>query len=157
MYRTNGAGGGKLSFFLLLPLYRHRDLALLLMRLVVGAFLMWGVADNIFSAERMHEFELFLAHYGFPAPQWMAPLSVWAQFLIGAGFICGLLTRWAGVLCAINFVVAISMVDIHGGIRASFPSACLVVIGLYLATNGAGRFSLDRLIASRFSSSSPGR
>ena len=36
------------------------------------------------------------------------------------------------------------VVDAHGGIRASFPSACLVVIGLHLACRGAGRFGIDR-------------
>jgi len=35
------------------------------------------------------------------------------------------------------------MVDRHGGMRGIFPSGCLVVIGLYLATYGAGRFSVD--------------
>lgn len=135
----------------LLPtrLRRYTDLTLLLLRVVVGAFLIWGVVDNIFSAQRMHEFENFLAGFGFPMAQFMAPLSVWVQFLVGLAFICGFLVRWAGVLCAINFLVAIIMVDMHGGIRASFPSACLVLIGLHLATVGAGRFGLDRLIESR--------
>ncbi len=55
----------------------------------------------------------------------------------------GLFTRWAGILCVINFLVAIVMVDRFEGMRDSFPSACLVVIGLYLATHGAGRFSVD--------------
>lgn len=122
------------------------DAALLLLRLGVGGFLVWGVADNILSAERMQEFADFLARFGFPAPEFMAPVSVWAQFLVGMAFIAGLLTRWAGVVCAINFTVALVMVDALGGVRSGFPSACLVLIGLYLATNGAGSFSLDRLI-----------
>lgn len=137
------------SVLLLTPLSRHRDAALLLMRVVVGAFLVWGVIDNVISAEQMHEFETFLASFGFPMPHLMAPLSVWAQLGVGVAFIFGILTRWAGVICALNFVVAIVMVDIQGGIRGAFPSACLVLIGIYLATNGGGRFSLDRLLQSR--------
>ena len=35
------------------------------------------------------------------------------------------------------------MVDRFDGMRGVFPSGCLVVIGLYLATHGAGRFSVD--------------
>lgn len=127
------------------PLRRGEDAALLLMRLVVGAFLIYGVWDNIVSAERMTEFVGFLRKFGFPAPEFMAPLSVWAQFLCGAAFIAGLATRWAGLICAFNFVVAIAMVDHHQGIRGSFPAACLVVIGLFLATHGAGRWAVDRL------------
>lgn len=134
---------------LLTPLCRHGDAALLLLRVVVGAFLVWGVADNVQSAERMDEFAAFLASFGFPRPELMAPLSVWAQFGVGTAFVLGLLTRWAGVICAVNFLVAIVMVDIHSGIRGAFPSACLVLIGLYLATHGPGRFSLDRVIESR--------
>ncbi|HEX7036604.1 MAG TPA: DoxX family protein [Pseudomonadales bacterium] len=137
------------SVLLLTPWYRRRDAALLLMRIVVGALLVWGVVDNVVSAERMREFENFLAGFGFPAPALMAPLSVWAQLAVGVGFVLGLLARWAGVICAVNFVVAIVMVDVHGGIRGAFPSACLVVIGLYLATNGAGRFSLDHWLEAR--------
>lgn len=129
---------------LLAPLQRFEDAALLLLRVLVGAFLVWGVSDNLVSAERMQEFRDFLAGAGFIWPGIMAPLSVWAQLLVGVAFIVGLTTRWAGLVCAINFTVALVMVDAAGGIRGMFPSTCLVLIGLYLATHGAGRFSLDR-------------
>lgn len=131
------------------PLSRGADAALLLVRVTLGAFLIYGVWDNIVSAERMAEFAGFLAKFGFPAPQFMAPLSVWAQFLCGVAFILGAATRWAGLICAFNFVVAIAMVDHTLGVRASFPAACLVVVGLYLATYGPGRFAIDRLLARR--------
>lgn len=130
-------------------LARHGDASLLLLRCVVGAFLIWGVQDNLLSAERMAEFEQFLARVGFWQSNWMAPLSVWVQFLVGCGFVLGWLIRWAGLLCAANFVVAIVMVDAAGGIRAAFPSACLVVIGLHLACHGAGRYALDYRWAQR--------
>ena len=130
-------------------LTRFEDAALLALRLMVGAFLIYGVWDNIVSAERMAEFVGYLAKFGFPGPELMAPLSVWAQFLCGVAFILGLLTRWAGLICAFNFVVAIAMVDHHGGIRGSFPAAALVLIGLYLATHGPGWFSLDRFLQDR--------
>ena len=131
------------SVVALSPLARHADAALLLLRVVVGAFLVWGVADNIASAERMHEFERFLARYRFAYPDFMARLSVWAQLFVGVAFVLGLLTRWAGLVCAINFVVAIAMVDRFAGIRGAFPSASLVAIGLLLATLGPGRYGLD--------------
>lgn len=125
---------------------RFSDLALLLMRIFVGLFLIWGVWDNITSPERMQEFVEFLAKHGFPSPAILAPLSVYAQFAIGVAFVLGFVTRWAGVLCVINFVVAIAMVDHLGGMRGIFPSGCLVVMGLYLATHGAGRYSIDAAI-----------
>jgi putative oxidoreductase len=119
------------------------------MRVVIGAFLVWGVWDNVADPARMTEFVGFLTKFGFPAPEILAPLSVWAQLLCGAAFMAGLLTRWAGLVCAFNFVVAIAMVDKAGGIRGAFPSACLVLLGLYWTTYGAGRYSLDAWLESR--------
>ena len=130
-------------------LARFSDLALLFLRLIVGSFLIHGVWDNIVSGARMAEFVGFLGQFGFPAPGFMAPLSVWAQFLCGLAFVLGVGTRWAGLICAFNFVVAIVMVDHHQGIRGAFPSAALVGIGLYLATHGPGLFALDPLLANR--------
>jgi putative oxidoreductase len=122
---------------------RHGDAALLAARLVVGAFLVWGVWDNIASGERMREFAGFLAANGFPQPALMAPLSVWAQYLCGIAFLLGLGTRWAGLLCAVNFAVAVAMVDAKLGIRGAFPATCLILFGLIFATIGAGRYSAD--------------
>lgn len=125
------------------------DAALLLTRLVVGAFIVWGVWDNIVSAERMREFELFLKAQGFPVPAFCAQLSVWSQFAFGLAFIFGFFIRWAGLLCIANFLVAIIMVDAARGLRASFPALALLLFGLLFATIGAGRYSLDAFLARR--------
>jgi putative oxidoreductase len=122
---------------------RFGDVALLVLRVFVGLFLIWGVWDNITDSARMQEFAVFLAKHKFPSPNILAPVCVYLQFAIGLGFLLGLFTRWAGIFCVIVFVVAIVMVDRFGGMRGIFPSGCLVGIGLYLATYGAGRFSLD--------------
>lgn len=131
------------KFLFLNSAQRFADFALLLLRVFVGLFLIWGVWDNITNTERMHEFAQFLGKHGFPSPAILAPVSVYAQLAIGLGFMLGLFTRWAGILCVINFMVAIVMVERFGGMRGVFPSGCLVAIGLYLATHGAGRFSVD--------------
>ncbi|HEX8262683.1 MAG TPA: DoxX family protein, partial [Allosphingosinicella sp.] len=98
------------DLLLLTPLARLADLALLLLRWVTGAFLVWQSHDNIFSTARMEEFEKFLVQFGFPLPALMAPLCVWAQFLCGFAFILGLMTRWAGLVAAFVVVVAVWMV-----------------------------------------------
>jgi putative oxidoreductase len=122
------------------------DLAFLALRASVGAFLVWGVWDNITSAEHMANFVKFLRQFGFPAPEFLAPFDVWVQFAIGVAFILGLATRWAGLLCAVNFIVAIVMVDHFQGWRGSFGSMCLIAIGLVLATQGPGKFAVDRVL-----------
>jgi putative oxidoreductase len=86
-----------------------------------------------------------VAHHEFPQPQLAAPLSVWAQFACGVLFVFGLFARWAGLVCAFNFIVALVMVDAEQGLRAAFPASMLVLVGLYIAARGAGAFSLDRL------------
>jgi putative oxidoreductase len=53
-------------------LARGGDTALLLSRVVIGAFLVWGTWDNVTSAERMDEFAAFLRHNRFTAPEIMA-------------------------------------------------------------------------------------
>ena len=64
-------------------LNRYGDLSLLLLRILTGAFLIYGTQDNILSDARMQEFVQFLAKRGFVWPELMAPLSVYAQFIGG--------------------------------------------------------------------------
>ena len=122
---------------------RFSDFALLLLRIFVGLFLIWNVWDKVSSPERMQDFIAFLGKHEFPSPGILAPLCVYLQLAIGVAFVLGLVTRWAGIFCAIIFVIAIVKVDSSGGMRGIFPSGCLVVIGLYLATHGAGQYSID--------------
>jgi putative oxidoreductase len=113
---------------------RFSDFTLLLLRVFVGLFLIWGVWAIVMGAQPTGELT---------APLLYAKVSVFAQLAVGVGFVLGLFTRWAGIICALNFVVAIVLVDRFGGFRGVFPSGVLVAIGLYLATHGAGRFSVD--------------
>jgi putative oxidoreductase len=125
------------------PLARLSDLALLLLRWVTGAFLIYQSHDNVFSAQRMDEFEKFLTQFNFIMPHLMAPLSVWAQFICAILFILGLLTRWAGLVTAFNFVVAVWMVHWPQEFSLWWPALILVFLGLLFATQGAGRYSID--------------
>jgi putative oxidoreductase len=130
--------------WLILPTWaRGQSAALLLMRLAAGAFLVHGVWDNIESAERMQEFAGFLSKHHFPLPALMAPLSVWAQFVCGACFVVGFATRWAGLICVLNFVVACLMVHLHQDFRGWWPALALVLMGGVLATAGPGWLSID--------------
>ncbi|HEX8225512.1 MAG TPA: DoxX family protein [Allosphingosinicella sp.] len=137
------------DWLLLTPLAGLADLGLLLLRWVTGAFLIWQSHDNIFSAERMAEFEKFLTQFNFLLPGLMAPLCVWAQFLCGIAFIFGLLTRWAGLITAFVFVVALWMVHWPQDFVGWWPALILVFLGLLFATLGAGRYSLDHRIERR--------
>jgi putative oxidoreductase len=125
------------------------DFTLMLLRVVTGAFLIYGTQDNIFSAERMQEFAVFLTQHGFAWPQLMAPLSVYAQFASGTLLVLGLLTRWAGLVIAINFVVAVVMVHWSQDFRGWWPALVLVLLGLHFFTQGGGRYALDAVLQAR--------
>jgi uncharacterized membrane protein YphA (DoxX/SURF4 family) len=137
------------DLLLLTPLARLSDLALLLLRWVTGAFLIYQSHDNVLSAERMEEFEKFLTQFGFWAPGIMAPVCVWAQFLCGFAFILGALTRWAGLITTFVFVVAVWMVHWPQDFPGWWPGLILIFLGLLFATHGPGRYSIDAWLERR--------
>jgi putative oxidoreductase len=132
---------------LFLPgLAAYADLGLAALRLLTGGFLIYGVWDNIVSAERMDEFIAFMGAFGFPSPEILAPLTVWVQFAIGIALVLGLFTRWAGIVLAVNFIVGVIGVHWEQTFREWWPAIVLVAIGLLYATAGAGRWSVDAII-----------
>jgi putative oxidoreductase len=132
--------------FLFLPdNARFADLGLLLLRCVTGLFLIYQSHDNIFSAARMDEFVKFLTQFGFIYPDLMAPLSVYAQFIAGIGFILGLFTRWLGLITCFNFIVAVWMVHWPQALPDWWPALILVFLGLYFGLRGSGRYGLDAM------------
>ncbi len=124
---------------------RRANLGLLLLRLAVGVHLVYMNHDNVRSWPRMLEFRDFLAHHGFAFPLACAVLSVAAQCVGGGLLALGLYTRIAALLVAINFAVAIWMVDGKQAYPAAFPALMLVAAALCLMFTGPGRWSLDRL------------
>lgn len=128
------------------PLAGFHDATLLVLRLLTGAFLVWGVWDNIADPTRMAEFAEFLRQFRFPAPALMAPLSVWLQFGCGVLMILGLFTRWAGLLMAANFIVGFLMVHLADDFRAQFPALILIAVSLHFTAAGGGRYALDRML-----------
>jgi uncharacterized membrane protein YphA (DoxX/SURF4 family) len=132
--------------FLFLPgNARFADFGLLLLRCVTGVFLIYQSHDNIFSPARMDEFVKFLTQFGFAYPEIMAPLSVYAQFLAGIGFILGLFTRLFGLITCANFIVAVWMVHSPDPFPTWWPALVLVFLGLYFGLRGSGRYGLDAL------------
>ncbi len=135
------------SRFLLLPgNARFADFGLLLLRVVTGVFLIYQSHDNVFSAARMDEFVKFLTQFGFAYPEILAPLSVYAQFLAGIGFILGVFTRWLGLITCFNFIVAVWMVHANDPVPGIWPAAILIFLGLYFGLRGSGRYGLDALL-----------
>ena len=132
--------------FFLQGLGRFADFGMLFLRVITGAFLIYGVVDNVVSVDRMHEFSVFLASHDFPAPSLMAPVSVYVQLLCGVALMLGFLTRWAGIVVVVHFVIALVMVHWLEDFRGWWPAVALVGIGFQFALTGAGAIAVDALV-----------
>ena len=125
---------------------RFADFGMLLLRVLTGVFLIYGVLDNVVSAERMEEFSIFLGSNNFPVPNVMALVSVYMQLICGVALTIGFLTRWVGMTIAIHFVIALVMVHWSQDLRGWWPAIVLVAIGFQYTLTGAGGISVDALL-----------
>lgn len=131
------------------PFARRREYGALFIRLLVGYRLVIGTQDNVFSYERMLEFEAFLRANGFPFPLFNAFLSAYAQFLCGLLFIVGLWVRPAAAVMVVNFVVALAMVHVGLPFERNFAALTMLFGSAFLLFNGAGGASLDAWLQRR--------
>ena len=121
------------------------------LRVVVGVvFLMHG-------AQKLFVFGLggtadIMGKLGIPLAALAAAIVIAAELLGGLAIIAGVFTRWAGVVLAIEMLVAIPVARLKGGFFAPYGfefeftllGACLTFAAL-----GSGGASLDRMLATR--------
>jgi putative oxidoreductase len=122
----------------------NKDIGVLLLRLFIGVWLIYGVQDNILHWDRMEEFEKFLAGFKFPFPLISAVVSVYAQAIAAVMIILGWKIRIAAIVMIINFIVALLMVHLSHPFNSMIPALSLIFICLLFLFQGAGRFSVDR-------------
>ncbi len=122
---------------------RRKELTVFLLRVLLGARLVWGAQDNIFSWERMEEFAGFLEANGFPWPMPGAVLSAWVQLVCGLLLIAGAFTRWASALLVLNFIAALLIAHRSDTFEGMFPALVMLFGGLFFLAHGAGRPSVD--------------
>jgi len=123
------------------------DAAFLILRLVAGMALMQHGFGKI-----QHPLNWMGPDSNYPAV--FQALSAAAEFVGGAGFVLGFLTRIAGFGIMCNFMVAVHLhifimhhpfVNMTGGEAYELPLLFLV-IGILFMLAGPGRISLDKLI-----------
>lgn len=120
---------------------------LLVLRIVVGAIFIAHGAQKIFENTLAGTTEGF-AGMGVPLPEIAAPVVAFVELIGGAMLVIGLFTRLAGVLLAVNMVVALVLVHLPAGLWVGDGGYEFVAVlgagALALTLTGAGRFSVDR-------------
>ncbi|MEV4737250.1 MULTISPECIES: DoxX family protein [unclassified Microbacterium] len=120
---------------------------LLVLRIVVGAVFLAHGAQKIFEFTLAGTIGSF-AGMGVPLPEIAAPVVAFVELIGGGMLVLGLFTRLAGVLLAVDMLVALVLVHLPAGLWVGDGGyefvAVLGAVALALAFTGAGRFSVDR-------------
>ncbi|MCI0415347.1 DoxX family protein [bacterium] len=128
---------------------KFQGYGLLLLRLLIAARLIYGVQDNIFSWERMVEFEHFLAKHGVPYPVLGAVVSVYVQFICGVLVLLGAFIRWASIPLIINFIAALFIAHRGDTLVGMFQALTILITGFVFLFEGAGKLSIDERLSKR--------
>jgi putative oxidoreductase len=124
---------------------RLQPLALLLMRLTLGAIMVVHGYHKVFGG--LHNHAQFVASLGFPA--WMGYLSAFTEFFGGLLVLAGLFTRAAAFALCINLGVAIWKVHLHNGLTGNggfeFPLAA-GTLAFALIFFGGGPIAIDHVL-----------
>jgi putative oxidoreductase len=123
---------------------RLQPLALLVMRLALGAVMVAHGYQNLFR--HLHEHVRFVASLGIPAS--LGYVSSFAEFAGGLLVLVGLFTRAAAFALCIDLIVAIWKVNWHSGLTGDhgyeFPLA-LATLAFALIFLGGGPIAMDHV------------
>ena len=131
--------------------HNQADIGLAVLRIVVGLVFAVHGGQKLF----VYGFEGVTGAFtqmGIPMAAVAGPAVALLEFFGGIALIVGLLTRFAGLGLAINMLGAILFVHLKAGFF--LPNGYEFVLTLFaaaasLAVAGAGRYSVDALIAAR--------
>jgi len=123
------------------------NVGLLLVRLVAAEVLIVAGYYKFFGFGLDKLIDNF-SGYGIPLPMLSGPFIAALELVGGILLALGLFTRYLGILFTIEFIVATYVKYAivpppAGGYAGSRIDTMLLVVAILLATNGAGRFSLD--------------
>jgi len=124
----------------------------LVLRLAAGVVLAY---HGWLKLQEVSGFAGYVEFLGIPAPDLMAYVVTYLEFLGGIALIAGLVTRYVAALFVIEMIFTISLVKFDVGLIASEGGVgteldiLILAIALGLVLTGAGRWSLDALFAGR--------
>ena len=127
---------------------RQLDLGLAALRLAVATIFIRHGAQKLFVFGFAGVTGAF-THMGVPFPGLMGPLIGLLEFFGGLALLIGLLTRLLALGLVFDMLGAILLVQLKRGFSGYELEFMLLVSSLALVLMGAGRFSVDSLIAAR--------
>jgi putative oxidoreductase len=121
---------------------RIQPLALLVLRLVLGAIMVAHGYSKVFGGMSHHVQTV----HNLGLPGWLAYLSAGAEFIGGLMVLLGLATRIGAALIFFNLLVAIWKVHLHQGLKGGleFPLS-VAAIAFALIFFGGGPISVEWL------------
>jgi putative oxidoreductase len=126
-------------------------LAPLFTRLAVGWVFLWSGWGKLTNLDLVTE---NFAGWGIPAPAFTAPLTAGIEFVGGICLLLGLLTRIAAGALGVVMIVATLAVqwsEVDSLLTlAGLGETLFLALFLWLAIDGPGRLSLDRLLQERW-------
>lgn len=131
-------------------LNKHQPIGILLVRLMVGAALLYHGWPKVIPAGGLHGNHVValdrFAHYvqTLGLPRWLGYVSAFTEFVGGLFLILGLLTRLCAFLVTVNMAVAVATVGIYKGFSGSELALLLGTMAFLLLLTGSGAAALDR-------------
>jgi putative oxidoreductase len=129
----------------------NADLGLAVLRVITGTIFVAHGAQKLFVYGFAGVAGGF-ANMGIPFPTVVGPMVGLVEFLGGLALITGLLTRLAGAGLGINMLGAFLLVHLPAGFFLPNGYEFVMMLGasaIALTLTGAGRYSMDALIARR--------
>lgn len=128
------------------------DAAILILRLAAGVVLAYHGWQKL---QDVAGFAGFVESLDIPAPDFVAYLVTYLEFLGGIALIIGIATRYVAALFAIEMVFTnvlvkfdVGLIASEGGVGAELD-ILILAIALSLVLVGAGRWAVDALLTGR--------
>ena len=124
-----------------------------LLRIASGAiFVAFGLGKFTNQAAETRSF----AKYGLPSPELFAPVIGVLELVLGLLLVAGLATRFAAAVLAGDMIGAIATAGrVEGGAINLGLAPALLVVMLFLAWSGAGRWSVDARVRDNLATGPP--
>lgn len=126
-------------------LERYKDYAPIGIRFVFFLYLILAIKAQSFLPSNIEKFAGNLAEMNWPIPLFLGYLGSWSVFVAYIMVVLGWKTRLASIPIVIYFLVAVFGFHVAKGhgISETMSATVLLIMGIFLLLNGAGKPSFD--------------